>query len=124
MPATPLAEAAEFNFRSGYGLKANGGVMITLMNRFADDHFRKEPRGRQVFIPFTRRGKCYFVDSKADEKKIRAFLNLYRIPNTPISFLMTLMVMVPGFILEDYGGLTPREHRLTIALGNLWVLSG
>jgi hypothetical protein len=27
------------------------------------------------------------------------------------------MVMVPGLILEDYGGLTPRAHRLTIALG-------
>jgi hypothetical protein len=76
---------------------------------------------RLVFIPFTRRGKCYFVDSKADEEKIRAFLNMYRIPNTLISFLMTPMVMVPGLILEDYGGLTPREHRLTIALGNLWV---
>jgi len=25
--------------------------------------------------------------------------------------------MVPGLILEDYGGLTPRAHRLTIALG-------
>jgi len=27
------------------------------------------------------------------------------------------MVMVPGLILEDDGGLTPRAHRLTIALG-------
>jgi hypothetical protein len=26
-------------------------------------------------------------------------------------------VMVPGLILEDYGGLSPRVHRLTIALG-------
>jgi hypothetical protein len=74
-----------------------------------------------VFIPFTRRGKCYFVDAKADEEKIRAFPNMYRIANTLISFLMTPMVMVPGLILQDYGGLTPRGHRLTIALGNLWV---
>jgi len=91
--------------------------MISLMNRLADVHFRKEPSGRLVFIPFTRRGKCYFVDSKADEEKIRAFLNMYRIPNTLISLLMTPMVMVPALILEDYGGLSPRGHRLTIVLG-------
>jgi hypothetical protein len=91
--------------------------MISLMNRLADVHFKKEPSGRLVFIPFTRRGKCYFVDSKADEEKVRAFVNMYRIPNTLISFLIAPMVMVPGLILEDYGGLTPRAHRLTIALG-------
>jgi hypothetical protein len=86
------------------------------MNRLADVHFRKEPSGRLVFIPFTRRGKCYFVDSKADEEKVRAFVSMYRIPNTLISVLMSPMVMVPGLILEDYGGLAPRAHRLTIAL--------
>ena len=98
--------------------------MISLMNRLADVHFRKEPSGRLVFIPFTRRGKCYFVDSKADEEKVRAFVNMYRIPNALISLLMCPMVMVPGLILEDYGGLTPRAHRLTIALavsGFFWL---
>jgi hypothetical protein len=91
--------------------------MISLMNRLADAHFRKEPSGRLVFIPFTRRGKCYFVDSKADEEKVRTFVNMYRIPNTLISLLMIPMVMIPGLILEDYGRLTPRAHRLTIGLG-------
>ncbi len=91
--------------------------MISLMNRLADVHFRKEPSGRVVFIPFTRRGKCYFVDSKADEEKVRLFVNMYRIPSTLISFLIGPMVTVPALILEDYGGLTPRAHRLTIALG-------
>ena len=91
--------------------------MISLMNRLADVHFRKEPSGRLVFVPFTLRGKCYFVDSKADEEKVRAFVKMYRIPNTLISFLITPMVMVPGLILEDYGRLTPRAHRLTMALG-------
>ena len=91
--------------------------MISLINRLADVHFKKEPSGRLVFIPFTRRGKCYFVDSKADEEKVRAFVNMYRIPNTLISLLMTPMVIVPGLILEDYGRLTPRAHRLTVALG-------
>jgi len=91
--------------------------MISLMNRLANAHFRKEPSGRLVFIPFTRSGKCYFVDSKADEEKVRAFVNMYRIPSMLISFLIGPMVMVPGLILEGYGGLTPRAHRLTIGLG-------
>ena len=91
--------------------------MISWMNRLADAHFRKEPGGRLVFITFTRKGKCYFVDSKADEEKIRAFVNMYRIPNTLISFVIAPMVVIPGLILEDYGGLTPRAHRLTMALG-------
>lgn len=91
--------------------------MISLTNRLADVHFRKEPGGRLVFIPFTRKGKCYFVDSKADEQKVRAFVSMYRIPNTVISLLLCPIVMVPGLILEDYAGLTSRAHRLTIALG-------
>src|ERR1700736_7067014 len=91
--------------------------MISWMNRLADAHFRKELGGRLVFIPFTSRGKCYFVDSKADEEKVRAFVNMYRIPNTVISLLITPTVMVPALILEDFGGLSPRGHRLTIALG-------
>jgi hypothetical protein len=91
--------------------------MISWMNRLTDLHFRKDPSGRLVFIPFTLRGKCYFVDSKADGEKIRAFVNMYRIPNTLISFLLPPLVMVPGLILEDYGRLTPRVHRLTVALG-------
>ncbi len=71
--------------------------MISLMDRIAGVHFGKEPSGRLVFIPFTRRGKCYFVDSKADEEKVRAFVNMYRIPNTVISLLMCPIVMVPAF---------------------------
>jgi hypothetical protein len=106
-----------FRATMAYAKQTNGGVMISLMNRLADAHFRKEPSGRLVFIPFTRRGKCYFVDSKADEEKIRAFVNMYRIPNALMSFLITPMVVAPGLILEDLGGLTPRAHRLTIVLG-------
>jgi hypothetical protein len=71
------------------------------MNRLADFHFRKEPSGRVVFIAFTRRGKCYFVDSKADEEKVRAFVSMYRIPSTLTSFLIGPMVTVPALILGD-----------------------
>ncbi len=87
------------------------------MDDLVESQFRKDPSGRVVFIPFTRKGKYFFVDSKADEEKIRAFVKMYRIPNTLISLLLCPLVMVPVFILEDYGGLTPRAHRLTIALG-------
>ena len=91
--------------------------MISLMNRLADVHFKKEPSGRMVFIPFTRRGSVTSLIRKLTKKKSVAFVNMYRIPNTLISLLMCPMVMVPSLILEDYGGLTPRAHRLTIALG-------
>jgi len=91
--------------------------MISVVDRVADAHFGRDLSGRLVFIPFTRRGKCYFVDSEADEEKVRAFVKMYRLPNTLISCLMTPLVMIPALILEDYAGLTPRAHRLTIALG-------
>jgi hypothetical protein len=91
--------------------------MLSLVSHLTDVQFRRDPSGRLVFIPFTRRGKCYFVDSKADEEKVRAFVKMYRIPNTVISLLLCPIVLIPGLILEDYGGLTPRAHRLTIALG-------
>jgi hypothetical protein len=57
------------------------------------------------------------VDSKSDEEKVRAFVSLYRIPSALISVLMTPFVMVPALVLEDYGQLSPRVHRLTVALG-------
>ena len=91
--------------------------MTSLMSRLADAHFKKEASGRLVFIPFTQRGKCYFVDSKSDAEKIRAFVSMYRIPSALISVLMTPIVMVPALVLEAYGHLNPRVHRLTVALG-------
>ena len=91
--------------------------MISLMNRLADAHFKKEASGRLVFVPFTQRGKCYFVDSNSDEEKIRALVSMYRIPSALISILMAPIVMVPALILEDYGQLTPLAHRLTVAIG-------
>lgn len=45
---------------------------------------------------------------------------MYRIASTLISFLIGPMIMVPGLMLEDDGGLSPRAHRLTIALGIPW----
>jgi hypothetical protein len=95
--------------------------MISLFSRLidcqVDRQFGKDPSGRLVFIPSGPKGKCYFVDSKSDEEKIRAFVKMYRTSSALISLLTSPSVMVPGLLLEDYGGLTPRAHRLTIALG-------
>ena len=48
------------------------------MDRAVDLQFRKDPGGRLVFLPFGPRKKAYFVDSKSDEEKIRAFVKMYR----------------------------------------------
>jgi hypothetical protein len=92
-------------------------LLSRMVDRLVDVQFKTIPSGRLVFIPFTRKGKCYLIDSKAEEEKVRAFVKMYRIPNTLISFLITPFAMVPGLFLEDYGGLTPRAHRLAMALG-------
>jgi hypothetical protein len=95
--------------------------MISLFSRMMDyaveSHFRKDRSGRLVFIPFIRKRKCYFVDSKSDEEKIRALVEMFRSAVQLISFLTFPSVIVPALILDDYAGMSPRGHRLTIALG-------
>jgi hypothetical protein len=88
-----------------------------MMDYAVEAQFRKDQSGRLVFIPFSPKRKCYFVDSKSDEEKIRAFVRMYRSASALISFLLYPSAMVPGLILEDYAGLSPRGHRLAIALG-------
>ena len=48
------------------------------MDRHVDAQFQKDPSGRLVFVPSGSKGKAYFVDSKSDEEKIRAFVKMYR----------------------------------------------
>jgi hypothetical protein len=86
------------------------------MDDLVERQFNKDPSGRLVFVPFSRRGKCYFVDAKADEEKVKAFVKMYRIATTLISILSGPVLVVFVSILEDYGGLTPRAHRLTIII--------
>jgi hypothetical protein len=98
-----------------------------LMDHAVDRHFKKDQSGRLVFIPFTLKGKCYFVDSKSDEEKIRGFVKLFSSAFTLISWLTFPSLYVPGLILEDIAGLTPRGHRLAIALGIplfFWLILG
>src|SRR5580700_4227817 len=88
-----------------------------MMDYAVEAHFRKDRNGRLVFIPFSLKKKCYFVDSKSDEEKIRAFVKMYRSATQLITFLIYPSALVPGLILEDYAGLTPRGHRFAIAFG-------
>jgi hypothetical protein len=88
-----------------------------MMDYAVDSHFLKDRSGRLVFVPFGLKRKCYFVDSKSDEEKIRAFVRMYRSLNQWIGFLGYPAVFIPGLILEDFAGLTPRAHRFAIAMG-------
>jgi hypothetical protein len=88
-----------------------------LMESAIESHFKKDQSGRLVFIPFSLKGKCYFVDSKSDEEKTRAFVKMFRSAMQLISWLTFPSLLVPGLILENVAGLTPRAHRLKIALG-------
>jgi hypothetical protein len=88
-----------------------------MMDRAVDANFRKDPSGRLVFLPSGPKGKGYFVDSKSDEEKIRALVKMYRSATTVITFLTSPSIFVPALILDDYAGMTPREHRLAIAFG-------
>jgi hypothetical protein len=98
-----------------------GAAMISPFSRMTDyavdSHFRKDRSGRLVFVPFSLKRKCYFVDSKSDEEKIRALVRMYRSAFQLISFLTSPSIFVPAFILDDYAGLSPRGHRLAIAFG-------
>jgi hypothetical protein len=103
--------------------------MIPLFSKFidaaVDRHFKKDRSGRLVFIPFSLKRKCYFVDSKSDEEKIRALVRMFQSAITMIPLVTYPIIAVPGFILDGYAGLSPREHRLTIALGIplfLWLV--
>ena len=87
--------------------------MIPLFSRMetaVDRQFRKDRGGRLVFIPVSLKRKCYFVDSREDEEKIRALVKGYRSPTTLITFLTYPCLIIPGLILEDYAGLNPRGH--------------
>ena len=88
-----------------------------MMDYAVDAHFMKDRSGRLVFVPFGPKRKCYFVDSKSDEEKIRAFVRMFRSLSQLIGFLGYPSIFIPGLILEDFAGLTPRGHRMAIALG-------
>jgi hypothetical protein len=88
-----------------------------LMDRAVESQFRRLGSGRLVFIPYSLKGKCYFVDSKSDEQKLRALAKMYRSSISLLSLLTSPCIYGSALILDVFGGLTPRGHRLAIALG-------
>jgi hypothetical protein len=66
-----------------------------MMDYAVDAHFRKDRSGRLVFVPYSLKRTCVQM----------------------ISILTTPSLIIPALILEDYAGLSPRGHRMTIALG-------
>ncbi|MFZ0771256.1 MAG: hypothetical protein WCA49_25285 [Candidatus Sulfotelmatobacter sp.] len=88
-----------------------------LMDIAVESHFRKDPSGRLVFIPFGLKKKCYFVESRSDEDKIRAFVRMYRSATQLISLIAIPGAYLPGMFLDIYAGLSPKGHRMAIAIG-------
>jgi hypothetical protein len=102
-------------------------VFSKLMDQAVESHFRRDRGGRMVFIPFSLRRNCYFVDAKADQEKIRALVRMYRSLFQIIAFLSYPGIFVPVFILDGLAGLTPRGHRLAITMAIplfFWLVLG
>jgi hypothetical protein len=113
--------------------------MISLFSRMMDyvveQHFRKHPSGRLVFLPLVRRGQGYFVDSPADEEKIRAFVKMYRSAATLLTVLGTMGIYAWGWNPIFHVGANPLRNRLVAlaesSLANMlvfvagaWLLRG
>ena len=81
------------------------------MDRHVERQFRKAPGGRLVFLPHGRKGKAYFVDSKSDEEKIKAFVKMYRSAGALISWVayLSFYVWIVGF--------NTGAHRWTTEVG-------
>jgi hypothetical protein len=110
--------------RAQNGISGNwGAAMISpfskMMDYAVEGHFRKDPNGRSVFLPLIYKRKGYFVDSKSDEEKIRAFLKMYRSASTLLSWLVFPSIYFPGLILSVYG-VSPMRNKLTIYA---WIAS-
>ena len=88
-------------------------------------HFRTDSRGRVVFLPLISKGKGYFVDSKADEEKLRALVAMYRGASLILTLLCYLAIMAPtslGYNL--YAGAIPLRTKLMTVVGTglFWLL--
>src|SRR5258708_37032756 len=98
-----------------------GAAMIPLLSKVLDTavdrQFRKDPSGRLVFVPLSLKRKCYFVDSKADEEKIRALVRMYRSMTTVLPLVIYPIIMAPGLFLADFTSFIHRSYILAIACG-------
>src|SRR5580693_988445 len=88
-------------------------------------HFRTDSRGRVVFLSLISKGQGYFVDSKADEEKLRTLVGMYRGANLILTLLCYLAIMAPTSIGYNlYAGPIPLRTKLMTAAGTglLWLL--
>jgi hypothetical protein len=78
--------------------------------------FRQDPRGRTVFLPLITKNQAYYVDSPADEQKLRALVRLYRGCSAALNLMWSLLnfiaVLAPGSISSYYGGAVPLRDKL------------
>jgi len=91
-------------------------VFSKAMDYHVDRQFRKDPNGRLVFLPFGRKGKAYFVESKSDEEKIRSLVKMYRSASARISLMVYPCIYIPSFILNIYGSGTPLRSKLAASI--------
>ena len=87
-------------------------IFSNAMDRHVDGHFMKDPSGRLVFLPFGLKKQAYFVDSKSDEEKIRAFVKFYRSIAAMISMLSFPIIYLPGFLLNSSTVTMPLRNRV------------
>lgn len=78
--------------------------------------FRKDPAGRVVFFPFGAKKQGYFLESQADEEKIKTYLRKYRGTAMVISLLVSPSIYVPNLLLDLYGSTRQMHSRLTTLL--------
>jgi hypothetical protein len=97
------------------------------MDHQVNRQFRKDPSGRLVFLPFGPKRNAYFVDSKSDEEKIRAFVRMYRSAGTLIYWVAYLSFYV--WILSFNTGASRPTTEVVIAslfflilLLSVWML--
>lgn len=99
--------------------------MVSLFSRVMDSvveqHFRKDGSGRSVFLLLVRRGQGYFVDSPADEGKIRAFVKMYRSAAMLLILVGTLGFYAWGWNPMFHAGGNPLKNRLTALIGSSLV---
>ena len=100
--------------------------MISLFSRMMDyhveAHFRKDPAGRLVFLPFGPRKKGYYVNSKPDEEKIKAFVKLYRSAGVLLSWMTFPGVYIPGLLITSYLNANPLKTKLEAVAGTALLL--
>lgn len=103
--------------------------MISPFARLVDyavgSHFRTDSKGRVVFLSLVSKGQRYFVDSKADEEKLRGLVGMYRGANLILTLLCYLAIIAPTSIGYNlYAGAIPLRTKLKTAAGTglFWML--